>query len=230
MSMTWQDAEYEAGMEALYAEFKPQAIEEFKDDRLQSYYVAHPNVAEAPQRSLTLARQLSSQYPTPAFIFAAIAIEVSLKEAIIKPVVYGLIHSESIAELITKSVIENKGMDKFSRLLFGILSEYGGIDLAQYKRSGASRPLWEEINAEKNGILKMRNFIMHRADIVGEEESCKAIAVASIVLDELFPSLIQKLGLHLHEGGRVCNDWRCRGKELLEMLKLESGPNTKGQE
>lgn len=222
MSMTWQDAEHEEGMEALYAEFKPQAIEEFKDDRLQSYYVAHPNVAEAPQRSLALARQLLSQYPTPAFIFAAIAIEVGLKEALLKPVVHGLVHSESIAELITKMVIGNKGLDKFSSLLFRILSEYGGIDLAQYKRSGASRPLWEEIN----GVQERRNLIMHRADNVAYEESQKALSVASAVLDELFPSLIQKLGLHLHEGGRVCNDWRCKGKELLEKLRLEIRSNT----
>lgn len=225
MSMDWHEAAYEEGMEALYAEFKPQAIEEFKDDRLQSYYIAHPNVAEAPQRSLALARELLSQYPTPSFIFAAIAVEVGLKEAFLKPVVHGLVHSESIAELITKMVIGNKGLDKFSKLLFHILSEYGGIDLEQYKRPASPRPFWEEIK----GVQEQRHGIMHRAEIVTTEDSQKALSVASSVLDDLFPSLIQKLGLHLHEGRHVCSDWRCKGKELLEKLRLEGGPSAQGQ-
>lgn len=227
MSMTWQDAAYEEGMDALYAEFKPQAIEEFTEERLQSYYVANPNLAEAPNRFLALARQLISQSPTASFIFAAIAVEVGLKVVLLKPVVHGLVHSESIAEMIADMVVGSTRFDnKFRSLLFRILSEYGSIDLAQYKRSGSLRPLWEEIRA----VQEQRNKIMHRADIVGEEESHQALSVASAVLDELFPSLIQKLGLHLHDGGRVCNDWRCKGKELLEKLRLEGGPKTQGQE
>jgi len=224
--MTWQDAAYEEGMEALYAEFKPQAIEEFKDDRLQSYYIAHPNVAEAPQRALALARELLSQYPTPAFIFAAIAVEVGLKEAFLKPVVHGLVHSESIAGMIAEMVVKKTGFDNFRDLLFHILSEYGGLDLKQYKRSGSPKPLWEEIQE----VQKQRHGIMHRAEIVTTQESQKALAVATVVLDELFPSLIKKIGFHLHEGGRVCNDHRCRYKELLEELGLKNGPNSKEQE
>ncbi len=227
MSMSWEEAAYEEGMEALYAEFKPQAIEEFKDDRLQSYYVANPNLAEAPKRFLAMARQLIPQSPTASFIFSAIAVEVGLKVVLLKPVVHGLVHSESIAEMIADMVVVSTRFDnKFRSLLFRILSEYGSIDLAQYKRPGSLRPLWEEIRE----IQEQRNKIMHRADDVGDGESQKAISVASAVLDELFPSLIKKLGLHLHEGGRVCNDYHCKHKELLEKLRLECEPNTREQE
>jgi hypothetical protein len=213
MSMSWEEAKYEEAMEDLYAEHREQAIEEFKDERLQSYYKDHPNVAEAPLRSLTLARQLISQSPTAAFIFAAIAVEVGLKEALLKPVVHGLVNSESIAELIAEMVVGSTKFKQFRDLLFHVLSEYGGIDLAQYRRPGALKPLWEEIQE----VQKQRNRIMHRADNVEDEESQKGLSVASAVLEELFPSLIDKLGLHLHEGWRVCGDFRCKALGLLDM-------------
>jgi hypothetical protein len=222
--MTWQDAAYEEGMEALYAEFKPQAIEEFTEERLQSYYVANPNLAEDPVHFLSMARQLISHSPTGSFIFAAIAVEVGLKVVLLKPVVYGLVHSESIAEMIADLVVGSARFDnKFRNLLFGILSEVGSIDLAKYKRPESLRTLWEEIKE----IQERRNKIMHRAEIVVEEESHKALSVATTILEELFPLLIKRLGLHLHEGGRVCNDQHCNGKEILEKLRLESESTNK---
>ena len=88
MSMTWEEAGYEEEMEALYVEYKEKAIEEYTAERLQSHYSAHPNIADAPYRSLAQSREFLPKDPTAAFIFAAISIEVGLKVALLKPVVY----------------------------------------------------------------------------------------------------------------------------------------------
>jgi len=225
MSMSWDEYRYEEAMEALYAEHKEQAIEEFKDERLQAYYKDRPNVCEAPHRSLALARQLILQSPTASFIFAAVAVEVGIKEAILKPVVYGLVNSDFLAELIAGMVMSVKELHKLEDLLFKILNEYGGIDIKKYRRSGSSRTLWNEITDKKKGIRRKRNRIMHYAEEVTQRDAEEALSIASSVLDELFPTLIDKLGFHLHEGWRVCSDWRCKHQEFLDKLKSELGPD-----
>lgn len=221
MSMTWEEAAYEEGMEALYAEHKELAIEEFTDERLQSFYVANPLVSEAPLNALEEARQLAPQYPTAAYVFAAIAIEVGLKVALLKPVVYGLVQSESVAGIITDMVIGRASVDRFRKLLFQILSEYGGVDLNTFKRSGSSKPLWEEMQE----VQKRRNHIIHRAQRVTDEDSHKAISVASSILEELFPTVVKNLGFHIHENGRVCNDSRCKLKMFISEIESAKKQN-----
>ena len=206
MSMTREEAAYEEAMEALYAEHKEQAIEEFRDERLQSYYIANPLIAESPSRFLSQSRILIGNNPTAAFLFAAIAIEVGLKVVLLKPVIYGLVHNESFAGIIADTVMAQSGYQtKFRELLLNILSVYGGVDLNKFKRTETQKLLWTEISE----VQKRRNGIMHRAEIVADEEAQVAVAVASAILEELFPSVVKKLGFHLHDAGRVCNDYRC---------------------
>ena len=116
--MTWEEAAYEEAMDALYAEHKEQAIEKFTDERLQSYYLANPSVGSPPLMSLNEARMLLPDHPTAAFVFAATAIEVAVKGVLLKPIVYGLVHSDSAAGIITDMVIAHTGFDRFRKLLF----------------------------------------------------------------------------------------------------------------
>jgi hypothetical protein len=102
MSMTEDEARYEQWMEELYAEHSKQAIEEFTADRLQSFYLKNPVLAKPPLDTLVQSRLLLGSHPAAALVFAATATEVGLKEVLLKPVVYGLVHSESAASLITE--------------------------------------------------------------------------------------------------------------------------------
>jgi len=138
MSITEEEARFDQWMEELYNEHRKQAIEEFTAERLQSFYVDNPMVAEAALRSLVESRNLLPQHPAAALIFAAIAIEVGLKVALLKPVVYGLVHSESVAGVITDLILAQTGVKRFRNLLFKILSEYGGvIGMLDVRRAGA---------------------------------------------------------------------------------------------
>ncbi|MBM3744974.1 MAG: hypothetical protein FJW34_04165 [Acidobacteria bacterium] len=205
MSMTEDEARYDQWMADLYAEHSAEAIKEFTVECLQSYYLKDPLLASAPYRSLSESRALLANHPSAALVFAATAVEVGLKVVLLKPVVYGLVHDVSAAGLITDLTVRNGG-DKYRDLLVHILSKFGGVDLRNFSRANSKKGLWEEIQI----VQERRNTVLHRADVASTEEAEQSIAVASVVLEELFPAVVTSLGLHVHDGVRVCNDWRCK--------------------
>lgn len=120
MSTTPDEAAYDEYMSHLYEEHKKEAIGEFTDERLQAYYLNHKLLAKPSVHALSEARNLIGINKTAGFLFAAIAMEVGLKTTLLKPIVYGLVHADSVAALITDLIVSHTGMDKFRKLLFQI--------------------------------------------------------------------------------------------------------------
>lgn len=199
MSMTWDEVMYDEAMSDLYEENKKQAIQEFTVERLQSYYREYPGIAIPAFKALEKAQQLTASYPTASFIFSAISIEVGIKATLLKPVVYGLIHSESLASIITDMVIRRTSIDRFQKLLFKILSEYGGIDLNSLKRTNSSKLLWIEMK----DVQKRRNRVIHRAENIDINESKKALCIAEYILEYIFPKLVTHLELNISKDGSI---------------------------
>ncbi len=196
MSYTYEDAAYdmymdEEGAKLLYEEHREQALSEFAAERLQSYYLGHPALAEPVLRALAASRDLLVKHPCAALIFAASAVEIGIKGVLLRPVVYGLVHQESTAALITDLATSHTSFGRFRELLLQILAEHGGTDLRTVKRHGATKPLWEE-------------------DQVDPEHAELGVQVASTVVETLIPTVLQRLGLHLHGGMRVCGEPGCR--------------------
>ena len=208
MTMSEEEARYEEWMDELYREHKKQAIEEFTDDRLKSFFVTHPLVAQPPVDILLEARQLVPNHVTAAQVLAAVAVEVGLKVALLKPVVHGLVNNETVADLVTDLTLRHTRFDFFHELLSQILVEHGGVDIEKHVRPGAMKSLWAEILE----VQKCRDRIVHRADKATPEQADQAVAVGQTILEDLFPSVVSHLGLHLHDGSRICGDWRCRPK------------------
>ena len=217
MSMTLQEAEYEEFMDRLYEEHREQAIEEFTAELLQSYYRSNGLLAKPAFDALVEARNLMKTSITAAFVFSAIAMEVALKETLLKPIVHGLVHAGSVASLVTDLVMGHRSMDRYKDLLLQILREHGGVDLLSYKRSGSRKNIWDEMKT----VQAKRNSIVHAAQVASEEETTLALSVASTIMEILFPSVITKMGLHLHDGYRICADWKCQyvGTPLEEIIK-----------
>jgi hypothetical protein len=210
MSYTLHDAAYDMymadeGARLLYEEHRERAITEFTAERLQSYYLDHPLAAQAAVEALSDSRQLVKIHAGAALVFSAIAIEIGIKGALLRPVVYGLVHQESTASLITDLVMSHTSFDRFRDLLFQVLAEHGGIDLHTTKRLGASQSLWEEVAR----VQAMRNALVHRGERPTPEQAELSIDVATTVLENLLPSVLSRLGLHLH-GVRVCGKATCR--------------------
>jgi hypothetical protein len=175
-----------SGKDDLYAE----VIDQFTSERLQSFYLANPAVAERALDALDEARALKALHPSATLVFAAIAIEVGLKTTLLKPILHGMVSMDSAAALIA-GLIPDQHNDSFKKVLFGILKEVGGIDLPAFRRSGSSQTLWEEIA----NIRTQRNGVMHAASRVSETDAAHAIEIASTVLEVIFPKVITELGL-----------------------------------
>lgn len=174
-------------------------IDRFTSERLQSFYIDNPNVAAPALWALGEARALIGLHPSAAPVFAVVGVEVGLKATLLKPILHGLVHSEFAAAWVTVLAPDHRN-DNFRDLLFAILTQYGGIDLKTFRRPVATRTLWEEITEAQ----KKRNAVLHRAEAASRSDAEQAIIVANIVLEQLFPGVLSKLGLHTHPGLVVC--------------------------
>jgi hypothetical protein len=56
---------------------------------------------------------------------------------------------------------------------------------------------------ELSTVRRKRNRVFHQADTASPEEAQLAVNVAAAILEEFFPAVVAKLGLHLH-GSKVC--------------------------
>ncbi|WP_435235013.1 hypothetical protein ACR30L_14785 [Psychromonas sp. PT13] len=179
--------------ELCLSEFQERAIDEFTAERLSSYYVENSNLLVDSFRALEEAQKVSSLSPTSGLIMAAISIEIALKIGLLKPIVFGFVHSEAVAESISNAVVKQTGIDRFKTLLVTLLKEISHVDIVTYKRSGTKLSLWDE----RGEVQKRRNMISHKGSLSSSQDCQFAIDVAEAILNELLPDVLTSLNLHL---------------------------------
>jgi hypothetical protein len=175
-----------AGRNDLYRE----VVEQFTSERLQSYYVSNSGVVQRAVWALDEARNLLTAHPEASIVCAVTAAEVGLKSGLLKPVLHGLVHDDAMAVIIADLVPDQRN-NKFQSLLFGILREYGALDLSVFKRPGVAQTLWEETLT----MQKLRNGVVHRGEAASSADAKKAIEIAATIVETLFPAVVSKLGL-----------------------------------
>jgi hypothetical protein len=184
----------------LYPEHSAEAIKGFTAERLQSYYVGNPNLATPALEALLEAQSLLSSHPRASLVMAATAMELAVKVVLLKPIVFGLVHIEGLAGFITELATKHTGMERFRHLLTAILAQFGGVDLKTLTRPGSTKTLWKEME----DVQTVRNGAIHRGEAVSGANASLAVALASTLLKELFPQVLSRLDLHLHDPGLVC--------------------------
>lgn len=171
-----------------------QAIDEFALDRLRSYYIAHPSLAADAFAMYNEALSALASSTSAALVLATTSIEVGLKVTLLKPVVYGLVHNESVADLISDLVVKHNGFDRFKALLARVVFDYGHIDLNTLRMEGHSKTVWEEITI----LQDARNAVVHRGKLSTLETTTLAMQVGSYVLGIFLPSVLKGLRLQLN--------------------------------
>ena len=179
----------EYGHEVLYEEHYEEAIKEFTAERLLSYYQANPDLAKPARHSLVYAQSLMPEHPKAALVFAATAMELGIKVVLLKPIVFGLVHTEALASFITDLTTQHTGMVRFHGLLTEVLKHFGGVDLKTFKRTGSNRTLWQEIVE----VQKARNGVIHRGENAEDSTAELAVAVAHSLLHGIVPQVVGKL-------------------------------------
>lgn len=200
-SELYEDAQQEEWFAQMYEEHSQQALSEFRSERLRSYYAAHREIADRAVAALADARAIRPISCAASLIRATTGTELGIKNLLLRPIVYGLVHSESLAAAITEMVMAHQALDRYRDLLIGILNEHGGVDLKTFQRVGASRPLLEEVSSNQ----KVRNDAVHKGIPPTEQQCDDSLAISKTVVEDLFPQLAARLGFHQH-GARLCDD------------------------
>lgn len=169
------------------------AVQDFTSERLQSYYLAHPDVAKPAHNSLVTAQALMASHPNAALVFATTAIELSVKTVLLKPIVFGMVHTEPVAEFVADLAVRHNGVDRFRDILTEILKTFGGVDLNTFRRPDATKPLRQEIEE----IKKARNAVIHQGALPDQAIPELSIRVAVTLLNEVFPQVLRALRLTL---------------------------------
>ena len=194
------DEAYERLSEELYPGHKAQAIIEFTYERLRSYYLAHKELLVPAARTYKTAESLlAANQPTAALVFAASAVELFLKGCLLRPVVAGLVHSESVANLVVESALSQTGFKRYEKLLAGLFKELTQLEIAELRRPGASKALLEEAS----GLQDRRNAVVHRGEEVAVEEAKVAFSIATTVFNEVLAVVLRELGLSIKKGGEL---------------------------
>ncbi|EJI1281059.1 TPA: hypothetical protein P0E34_005073 [Vibrio campbellii] len=186
--------------EELYEEHRDQAIEEFIFERMQSYYRQKPDLAENAIKFLRKSKALLEVDPTVSLIYAAISTEVLIKSVLLKPVVYGMVHNEYAAEMISSGLLKQSGIDRFKDLVFDVIDENVdlGCSINEYKRQQSSETLWRE----RDKIQRLRNKIMHAANECSFEDAQQAIDI-TVEFVSIIVAVIRNFSLDLSSEGLV---------------------------
>lgn len=181
-----------------YEELYDEIVKDFTDARLRSFFEEQPHVATPAAEALEDARTFLSNHDTAAFAFASIAAEVGLVSTLFKPVVHGLVHSDTAAGLIAKLAIRHND-ENLTKILLDLLAAYGHVDPRSYRRAGSAQTIWEELKA----VRIKRNRVFHQGERASHADAELAVAVAAALINDVFPTFVANLGMHLH-GPTVC--------------------------
>lgn len=193
-----RDAMYEKISDELYPEHKDQAIVEFTTERLRSYYVANPTVMRPAVDALLEAQRLHENgHYAATVLFAASSIEILLKITILKPVFYGLVHIESLADVVVEKIFGKTGYDV--KLLERIFTEFVKTDVKTIIRNGATKSLIVECNE----LRSLRNSVTHSGTFCTLEQATLSIALATAVYEEIVRVMLHNLGLQVVEKGEI---------------------------
>ena len=176
---------------------------------MQSYYLNHPDMAKTALGMISEMNALLKEHRVAALLFAASAIEITIKHLLVKPMLNGLVHNEPVAELVVRLTPREVGSDGFKDLLFGVLNKVAGVDLVTYKRGGSNRTLWEECKQLRNE----RSKLIHDGVSPSAETLAFFDSVAIEFLNVIFPKVLRNLGLVVTGYLMITTDSECREVE-----------------
>ena len=195
----------------LYPEHKAQAIGEFTEERLRSYYVINPHVMRPAVAAIHEGKRLAQEgHDAAAVVFFVTAIEILLKATLLKPVVHGLVHSDALANIIVEQALGQPGFDRYSKLLSRLFSELASMDIQAVAREDQNATLLSECTA----LQKMRNEIIHQGVTCDPARAEQGREIAVAVYQLIVRPMLSRLGLEVVKGGEI----REMGENIMSPL------------
>ncbi len=177
----WQEEAYDNMVTEVLENHKDEIIGEFISEKLVAYYNSNPDLTESAKAAIEQAEKLLPISPEACVIFSRIAIEITLRDVMLKPVAFGMLHDDEAAPLIAELVTGNI---HFTKLLFKVLEGYG-IDLKTIPRSGSTKSIWVEMEE----IKKCRDQLIHRGGTTTADMAACSLEVCRALLFKVYPFL-----------------------------------------
>jgi len=194
------DEFYDQISKELYPEHKEQAIEEFTDEKLKSYYQKNSNVMRPAVDAIQEGNwQLEQKHYSSALIFYVTSIELLLKATLLRPVLYGLIHNEGLSEIMINNILGQSGIVRYEKLLSQLFENIAGIKLEEVSREGIQEKLFSECKQ----LQKIRNNIIHQGAVCTNQEAEKGKSVSAAVFAEIVQPMLHAIGLNVIEKGEI---------------------------
>jgi len=188
------DAFYDRMSEELYPDHKEQAIGEFIEERMQSYFLKNPTIIRPPIDCYHHANELIQVSPQSALVMYTTATELFLKSVLLKPVLYGMIHNEKIANTIVDATTGQSGFSRYTKLLNALCLHAAGIQLNEIK--GVNE---KPILIEAEEVQEIRNRVVHQGYRATPHEMGRAKNIASLILQEVVEPVLNNLHLVVGE-------------------------------
>ena len=198
MSYDEQDAAlddfYDQMSKELYSEHKEQAIDEFIEMRMRSYFLMHPEIINTPMECFRHATECSDISPRSAVVLFTTAMELYLKSVLLKPVLYGMIHNENVAALIVETTTKQSGLSRYNKLLTLLCNQAAGVNLSDIDQLD-----WKSRFAEVEETQSVRNRIVHQGYQATQHEAEKARNVAVNILTRMVEPVLKSLNLTIDD-------------------------------
>ena len=161
--------EHDAARDEFYDEVRREAIKDFTSERLQSYYDKHPDVMRPAVLAISEGRwQREQAHFEAAVVFFTSAVEMLLKATLLRPVIYGLVHSEALAEAIVQRAMSDLSLDRYTDLLAELFLVLAKVDVKAVRRSESSP---KTLLNDCKDLQNIRNGIVHRGEKATAEQA-----------------------------------------------------------
>lgn len=204
MSMSEDEIDF---MEA-EEEFCNEVINNFTEECLLSYYIENSAMLKPLYETLNEAEEILDKSPSASLILSCAVIETSIRDGILRPIVYGCIHQELAAEIIMETTLKQTGVDKLKKLLYKLLKNIADIDIDNFKIEESGKNLWEE----RCTAQKIRNKISHGARRCNSKDAKLSLSVAHCVLTKLIPKVLDSLKLVVNDNKEIA--YKPNGKNI----------------
>ncbi|EKD4049942.1 hypothetical protein ORN63_004533 [Vibrio parahaemolyticus] len=175
----------------LYLDKRDEFSKQYSTDLVKEYYLDNPHLANNVRNTVRSMVQVKEVEPLSSLIMAMTSLEVLTKNVILRPFMTGMLHNGSLAELITKQVLSQNGLDRFNNLLYWIIDEHlEDSDASNLKFISGRKTIWQT----RSELQKIRNGVIHKANSCSAQDAQNAYDLFK-QFDKLTTRLLGSLGL-----------------------------------
>jgi hypothetical protein len=190
-----EKAEFDFDLDASYGYIEEQvreAIDGRSEESARTYLGTYGDaVTERVQHTIDEAEALlAAGHPGPATSLAATAVELTVRDLVIRPLVQGAFLSDQWAATLTNHIL--RGAPGEVRRLLPVIATAWGLDLDEVRLADGAG-VWGVFTGP---VSQARNAFVHGAEPVAPDLAARAIECARTLLDGLVVPLARRVGMN----------------------------------